>query len=81
VERSVAPTPGGIGDVLELPVAKVAIKCIAAVHPAKVKITPAVAIDIAGSDTGPVQQDLVREMALFRKRVPEENSGACWREQ
>ena len=50
---------GGRGNVLEAPATKITIERIACVEAAKVKVAEAVAIDVARSDTGAVEENLV----------------------
>src|ERR1041384_6409472 len=69
-----AGDPGAFRDLLESPMAEIAIEAIRSVEAAEVKITPAIAIDVAGGDARAVEEDLIGQMALFGEDVGETDS-------
>src|SRR5439155_6162447 len=66
---------GSGGEVLKAPVAEIAIEGVWRIKAAEVKITPTVAIDIAGSDAGAVEENLVRERSFLTQPIGEGDSG------
>ena len=64
-------------DVLEFPVAKVSIEFVAAFQTAKVEIASSIAVNIAASDTGTVESNLIRGGAGVGENIGEEDAGEC----
>ena len=69
--------PGFARGVFKAPAAQVAIEYAPPAQSAKEQITPAIAVDIAGGDTGAVQQNMVGERTRLGERVGEEDAGLC----
>jgi len=68
-------------DVLELPVSQVAIKVVARLKAAEIEVAPAIAIDIAGGNTGTIGQNLAGQRPLLRQGIGKNYAGLFWREQ
>src|SRR5690606_3396933 len=65
-------------DLLEAPSAEVAEKRVRTVEPAEVEIAESVSVDVAGRDTGTVEEDLVEKGTLLGEAVGEVDAGGGW---
>jgi hypothetical protein len=72
---SLAGHTGGMGDVLEAPVAQIAVKRVARIETAEVEIAPAIAIDIPGGDAGATEEVAVGDGAFVAEQVGEGDAG------
>ena len=66
---------GGGGNIGKVPIAQVAIERVGRVQAAEIQVREAVAIDVAGSDAGPVQKNLVGERSLLAEVIGEGDAG------
>src|SRR5258708_29226692 len=67
--------PGGVGDVLKSPIAKIAEEFVVAIEAAEVEVAKAVAIDIPERDPGAAQQIAVGNRSLIRNEIRKKNPG------
>ncbi len=76
--RRVQPLAGHSGfrrDILESPVAQIPQQHVRSIQPAKIQITPSIAIHVSGRHPGTVQQNLVRQMTVLVEEVGKPFSG------
>src|SRR5207302_189208 len=66
------------GDVLEFPLAQVAVKDVGVVQPAKIQVHPSVAIDVSRRNAGAIQADLVQRGVRVRQLVCKSDASHRW---